>query len=36
VGDDDEDEAIYTNPISADNILYVKTRDGKIAAITQP
>ncbi len=36
VGDDDEDEAIYTNPISADNILYVKTREGKIAAITQP
>ncbi len=36
VGDDDEDEAIFTGPISAGNILYVQTRDGKIAAITQP
>lgn len=36
VGDDDEDEAIFTGPISAENILYVQTRDGKIAAVTQP
>lgn len=36
VGDDDEDEAIFTGPISADNVLYVKTREGKLAAITQP
>lgn len=36
VGDDDEDEAIFTGPISADNILYVQTRDGKIAAVIQP
>ena len=36
VGDDDEDEAIFTGPISADNILYVQTRDGKVAAVTQP
>ena len=36
VGDDDEDEAIFTGPVSADNILYVQTRDGKVAAVTQP
>lgn len=36
VGDDDEDEAIFTGPISAENILYVQTRDGKIAAVIQP
>jgi len=36
VGDDDEDEAIFSGPISADNILYVQTRDGKVAAVTQP
>ena len=36
VGDDDEDEAIFTGPVSADNILYVQTRDGKVAAVIQP
>lgn len=36
VGDDDEDEAIFMGPISAENILYVQTRDGKIAAVIQP
>jgi outer membrane protein assembly factor BamB len=36
VGGDDEDEAIFTAPISAENTLYVKTREGKLAAITQP
>jgi outer membrane protein assembly factor BamB len=36
VGDDDEDEAIFTGPISAENILYVQTRDGKVAAVIQP
>jgi outer membrane protein assembly factor BamB len=36
VGNDDEDEAIFTGPISADNVLYVQTREGKLAAITQP
>jgi outer membrane protein assembly factor BamB len=36
VGDDDEDEAIFTGPVSAGNTLYVKTREGKLAAIIQP
>jgi len=36
VGGDDEDEAIFTAPISAENTLYVTTREGKLAAITQP
>lgn len=36
VGGDDEDEAIFTAPISAENTLYVITREGKLAAITQP
>lgn len=36
VGDDDEDEAIFSGPISAENVLYVQTRDGKVAAVTQP
>ncbi|WP_412972490.1 outer membrane protein assembly factor BamB [Glaciecola sp. MF2-115] len=35
VGDDDEDEAIFTGPISDGNTLYVKTREGKLAAISQ-
>lgn len=35
VGSDDEDEAIFTGPVSAGNTLYVKTREGKLAAITQ-
>lgn len=36
VGNDDEDEAIFSGPISAENILYVQTRDGKLAAVVQP
>lgn len=36
VGDDDEDEGIYTHPVSADGFLYVKTREGRLAAITNP
>jgi len=36
VGNDDEDEAIFTGPVSAENVLYVITREGKLAAITQP
>jgi outer membrane protein assembly factor BamB len=36
VGDDDEDEGIYVEPVSADDVLYVQTRDGKLAAVTQP
>lgn len=35
VGNDDEDEAIFTGPVSDGNTLYVKTREGKLAAITQ-
>ena len=36
VGEDDEDEGIFTGPVSDDGVLYVQTRDGKIAAVTQP
>ena len=36
VGDDDLDEGIYVEPVSADDVLYVQTRDGKLAAVTQP
>lgn len=36
VGGDDEDEAIFTGPVSDNVNLYVKTREGKLAAITQP
>jgi outer membrane protein assembly factor BamB len=35
VGGDDEDEAIFTAPISAENTIYVTTREGKLTAITQ-
>lgn len=36
VGDDDEDEAIFTGPVSDDKTLFVKTREGKLAAIILP
>ncbi|MBF7074784.1 outer membrane protein assembly factor BamB [Glaciecola sp. MH2013] len=36
VGDDDEEEGIYVEPVSADDVLYVQTRDGKLAAVVKP
>ena len=36
VGDDDEDESIYTSPVVEGNTLYTQTRDGKLVAVTTP
>ncbi|MFC4701892.1 outer membrane protein assembly factor BamB [Glaciecola siphonariae] len=36
VGDDDEDEGIYTAPVYQDNILVVQTRDGVVSVISTP
>jgi len=36
VGDDDEDEAIYSSPVVEGNMLYTQTRDGKLVAISIP
>lgn len=36
VGDDDEDEALYTAPIYADGILIVQTRDGQLKRLSTP
>lgn len=36
VGDDDEDESLYTAPIFADNILVVQTRDGQLKRLSVP
>ncbi len=36
VGDDDEDESIYTAPVFQDNLLVVQTRDGELNLISTP
>jgi outer membrane protein assembly factor BamB len=36
VGDDDEDESIYTAPVVDGKMLYTQTRDGKLVAIQTP
>ncbi|WP_026377237.1 outer membrane protein assembly factor BamB [Aestuariibacter salexigens] len=36
VGDDDEDEAIFTGPVVNGNTVYTQTRDGKLVAIDTP
>ena len=36
VGDDDEDEAIYSSPVVEGKMLYTQTRDGKLVAISIP
>jgi outer membrane protein assembly factor BamB len=36
IGDDDEDEAIYNQPIYADGYFVVQTRDGEINVINTP
>ncbi|MFQ3235480.1 MAG: outer membrane protein assembly factor BamB [Paraglaciecola sp.] len=36
VGDDDEDESIYSDPIVEDKVLYTQTRDGKLVAVQTP
>ncbi len=36
VGDDDEDESIYTEPVVVDDIIYTQTRDGRVVAVQTP
>ncbi|MFT4937038.1 MAG: outer membrane protein assembly factor BamB [Paraglaciecola sp.] len=36
VGDDDEDESIYSAPVADGNMLYTQTRDGKLVAVKTP
>jgi outer membrane protein assembly factor BamB len=36
VGEDDEDESIYTDPVADGDMLYTQTRDGKLVAIETP
>jgi outer membrane protein assembly factor BamB len=36
VGDDDEDESIYTSPIVDGKTIYTQTRDGKLVAVKTP
>jgi len=36
VGDDDEDESVYTAPVFNDNILVVQTRDGQVKRLSVP
>ncbi len=36
VGDDDEDESIYTAPVVDGNVIFTQTRDGKLVAIETP
>lgn len=36
VGDDDEDESVYSPPVFVDNILMVQTRDGQLKRLSVP
>jgi outer membrane protein assembly factor BamB len=36
VGDDDEDESIYSAPVVEGNVIYTQTRDGKLVAVQTP
>jgi len=36
VGDDDEDESIYSAPVVEGKVLYTQTRDGKLVAVQTP
>ncbi|WP_340678753.1 outer membrane protein assembly factor BamB [Paraglaciecola sp.] len=36
VGDDDEDESIYSSPVVDGKIIYTQTRDGKLTAVQTP
>ena len=36
VGDDDEDESIYSSPVVDGNTVYTQTRDGKLVAVQTP
>lgn len=36
IGGDDEDEAIFTAPVVAGNMLYTQTRDGQLIAVSTP
>ncbi|KXI27531.1 outer membrane protein assembly factor BamB [Paraglaciecola hydrolytica] len=36
VGDDDEDESIYSSPVVDGKIIYTQTRDGKLVAVQTP
>ncbi|MEP7702885.1 outer membrane protein assembly factor BamB [Paraglaciecola sp. 25GB23A] len=36
VGDDDEDESIYSAPVVDGNVIYTQTRDGKLVAVQTP
>lgn len=36
IGDDDEDESIYSEPVVEDRVLYTQTREGKLVAVKTP